>query len=70
MERGKVRTGVCGKNLRDIDHLEDLSVNGEIILKSDFKKSAGACIGLMRLKIETCDFGEPSGFINCVNFID
>ena len=34
----EVRTGYWWRNLREIDHLEDLSVDGRIILKCLFKK--------------------------------
>ena len=37
--RGEVHSGFWERNLRDSDHLEDLGVNGWIILKWILKKS-------------------------------
>jgi hypothetical protein len=38
---GQVHTGFWCRHLREIDHLQDLDVDGRIILKSTFKKSGG-----------------------------
>jgi hypothetical protein len=38
MRRGQVRTGFWCENLRETDHLEDLGVDGRVILKWIFKK--------------------------------
>jgi hypothetical protein len=49
-----VHTGFQWKNLRDRKHLEDLGVNGTIILKWIFLKwDGGTMIGLMWLRIGT-----------------
>jgi len=37
-ERDAVRTGFWWGNVRERDHLEDLDLDGEIILKWAFKK--------------------------------
>jgi hypothetical protein len=37
MERGEVRTGISWRNLKELDHLEDVGGNGRIILKCIFK---------------------------------
>jgi hypothetical protein len=39
--RGEVYTGLCWGNLKEIDHLEDLGVDGKIIVKCILKKSNG-----------------------------
>jgi len=41
MGRGQVYTGFWWGNLRERDHLEDLSIDGEVILKWSFKQSDG-----------------------------
>jgi hypothetical protein len=38
MGRGEVHTEFWWRNLKEIDHLEDLDVDGRIILKHIFKK--------------------------------
>jgi hypothetical protein len=50
--RRHVRTGVWWENLRQKDHLEDLDVDGKIILKWIFKKSNGAWTGLIWFRVE------------------
>jgi hypothetical protein len=41
METGEVHTGLLWGDLREIDHLEDLRVDGEIILKWIFNRWDG-----------------------------
>jgi hypothetical protein len=49
-----VHTGFWWGDLRERDHLNDLSVDGRIILKWIFKKWGGeACTGLIWLGIGT-----------------
>jgi hypothetical protein len=51
-ERGEMRTGFCWGDLRERDHLEDLGVDGRIILKRIFKRwDWEARTGMIRLKI-------------------
>jgi hypothetical protein len=45
MGRGQVLTGFWWGNLRETDHLEDLGVDGSIILRSIFRK-LGEGLGL------------------------
>ena len=49
--QGEMHTRVRRGNLRERDHLEDLGVDGTIILSSAFKKlDADAWTGLIRLR--------------------
>jgi hypothetical protein len=64
--------GLCWRNLRERDHLEDSDVDGRIILKLIFKKWDGVGHGLDRSDSEygqiagTCECGnEPSGSTKC-----
>jgi hypothetical protein len=52
-EIGKVHIGFWWGEMRERDHLEDLSVSGRIILKWIFKKWDGAWAGLIWLRIGT-----------------
>ena len=52
MERAEVYTGVWQGKLRDRDHLEDLCVDGRIILRRIFRKwDVGVWTGLTWLRI-------------------
>jgi len=52
--RGKVHTGFRWRNLRERDSLNDLGIDGKIILKLMFKKwDGGPWIGLIWLWIGT-----------------
>jgi hypothetical protein len=54
MYGGEERTGLWWGNLRERDHLEDLDVEGRIILKWIFKKWAnGTLTGFIWLRIGT-----------------
>jgi len=46
-------TGVCGRNLKERDHLEDLVIGGSVILKSIFKKSVQTWTRLIWFRIGT-----------------
>jgi len=39
--KGEVLTGVWWRNLREVDHFEDLDVDGRTILKRIFRKWSG-----------------------------
>ena len=52
--RGEVFTGFWWGNLRERDHLEELGVDGKIILRWIFRKrDVGEWTGLMWLRIGT-----------------
>jgi len=54
MGRGEVSTGLWMENLRDRDHLEDLGVDGRIILRWILRKwDVGVWIGSSWLRIGT-----------------
>jgi hypothetical protein len=54
MGRGEVHRGFWRGNLKERDHLEDLGVDGRILLKWILKKCVGgAWIGLIWLSIGT-----------------
>jgi hypothetical protein len=54
MGRGKVHTGFCWGNLRERDHLENLEINGRIILKWIFMRwDREAWFGFISLRIRT-----------------
>jgi len=73
-----VHTGVWWENLRQTDHLEDLDVDGKIILKRIFKKRNGAWIGLIWFRVgrerereDSCECGnDVSGSIKCEVFLN
>jgi hypothetical protein len=73
MGRGEVYTEFWWKNLSERDHLEDPGVDGNIVLRRISRKWDGT--GLIWLKIGkvggTYECGnEPSGSINCGEFLD
>jgi len=52
--RGEVRTGFCWGNLRDRDYLENLGLDGRIILKWIFRKwDVGVWTGSIWLRTGT-----------------
>jgi hypothetical protein len=71
-----VLTGFWWGNLCERDHLEDLDIDGKIILKWKVKNSDGrSWTGFIWLRIETyvrlCKRdNEPLGYINCGKFLD
>jgi hypothetical protein len=71
-----VYKGLWWGNLRERDHLEELGVDGIIILSWIFRKcDVGVLIGSIWLKIGTgigtCECGnETSDFIKCGEFLD
>ena len=72
----EVHTGFWWGNLRDGDHLEDLSVNERIILKWIFEKWDGvhgldrSCSGQGQVA-GSCECGnEPLGSIKCGEFLE
>jgi hypothetical protein len=48
---GEVHIGFWWGNLREDDHLEDLGIDGRLILKWVFKKWMGVWTGLIWLRI-------------------
>jgi len=67
-----VRTGFWWGNLRESDHLEDLGVDGRIILKWIFKKLDGGMdwIGLAQLAGSFERGNESLGSIKFEAFLD
>ena len=52
-EMREVHTGFWWGNLREEDQLEDLVIDGRIVLKWIFRKYAGACSGLIWTRMWT-----------------
>ena len=52
-ETGEVHTGFLWGDPREREHLEDLGVDGRIILKFSFTKRKGAWTGLICLRLGT-----------------
>jgi hypothetical protein len=70
-----VNTGFCWGDLRERGRLEDLGVDGRIILKWFSKKWMEVWTRLIWLRIEKvagcCEFGyESSVFIQCREFLE
>jgi hypothetical protein len=71
--RGEVPTVYWWGNLKERDHLEDLGMNGRIMLKCIFKTwTWTGLIWLGMCAIHTpCECSdEPSSFIKCREFVD
>jgi hypothetical protein len=67
--------GVLWENMSERNHLEDLGVDGRVILKWVLKKQGGAWTRLIWVRIGQvmgcCKCGnEPSSSIKCGEFID
>jgi hypothetical protein len=56
------------KNLKGKDHLQDLGVDGRIILKLIFKEDGKVWTGFIKPKIGTSSGNEPSTYIKDGNF--
>jgi hypothetical protein len=75
-EKEEVYEGFWYGDLAERDNVENLEVDGRIILKLIFKKWGGnAWTGLVWLRIETVAEGcecenKPCGSINCEEFVD
>jgi hypothetical protein len=71
MGGGEVHTGFWWGNLMERNHLEDLGVDGRIILKHIFRKWDGVLTGLIWLKTGTGErSNEAPGCIKCGEFLD
>jgi len=75
LERGELHTEFWWGNLRERDHLEDLVVDGMLIVRWIFRKwDGGAWIGLMWLRIGRPTDGkcgnEPSVSVKYGEFLD
>jgi hypothetical protein len=53
MGRGEVHTGLWCGDLKERDHMDNLGVDGRIILKGIFKKWDGARTGFIWLRLGT-----------------
>jgi hypothetical protein len=52
-EYGREQARICEENLKEIEHWEDLDVDGKIILKWILKTWVGVCIGFICLRLGT-----------------
>jgi hypothetical protein len=66
-EIGEMRTGFRWEDLRAREHLEDLSIDGRIILKWIFKMDVG---GRAMESIDLAQDWNVTGSIKCREFID
>ena len=66
-----LETGFWWGDLRERGDLEDLGVDGRIILKQIFEKlDEETWSGLIWLRVGTGDGNEPSDSITCGEFLD
>jgi hypothetical protein len=70
LEIGEVHTGFWWGDLRERGDLEDLRIDGRIILKQIFRKSDEAWSGLIWLRVGTGGGNESSDSITCGEFLD
>ena len=71
LETGEVHTGFWWGDLRERGDLEDLGVDGRIILKQIFEKlDEETWSGLIWLRVGTGGGNEPSDSITCGEFLD